>query len=167
MGNPSCIAAAQIRASRPAFAASALCAMCLALVGCGGSSLNRGANYYSEKRYIDAAQVFEHAEPELVAYDDAQRARYGLYRGATLLELGDMSEAERWLMFGHQLAAKNPRALSESERAALREALSSARARQASHAASPVNAAALDESSEAPAPAVRTPASVLPDSTRF
>jgi tetratricopeptide (TPR) repeat protein len=128
MGNPSCIAAAQIRASRPALTALALSAMCLALMGCGGSSLNRGANYYSERRYIDAAQVFEHAEPELVTYDDAQRARYGLYRGATLLELGDMGEAERWLMFGHQLAAEHPGALSDSERAALREALSSARA---------------------------------------
>jgi hypothetical protein len=129
--------------------------------------LNRGANYYIERRYIDAAQVFEHAEPELVAYDDAQRARYGLYRGATLLELGDMTEAERWLMFGHQLAAKNPGALSGTERTALREALSSARARKASQQASPLDSAALDAASDVPAPPVRAPASILPDSTRF
>jgi tetratricopeptide (TPR) repeat protein len=167
MGNPSCIAAAQLRASRPASAALALCAMCLALVGCGGSSLNRGANYYSERRYIDAAQVFEHAEPELGGYDDAQRARYGLYRGATLLELGDMAEAERWLLFGHQLAAKNPGALSGSERAELREALSLARARQASREAGPLDAAALTPASDAPAPANSIPVVALPDSTRF
>lgn len=167
MGNPSCIAAAQIRASRPALTALALCAMCLALVGCGGSSLNRGANYYSERRYIDAAQVFEHSEPELVAYDSAQRARYGLYRGATLLELGDMNEAERWLMFGYQLAAKNPEALSATERATLREAISSARARQASRERGLADPQSLVPASATPAPGDRTPASALPDSTRF
>lgn len=165
MANPSCIAAAQIRAPRPAFAALALCGMCLALAGCGGSSLNRGANYYSERRYIDAAQVFEHAEPELRSYEVAERARYGLYRGATLLELGDMSEAQHWLMFSHQLAAKDPGALSPSERAALREALSSARARQASRI--PANDAAFAPAGDRPVPQDRVPASALPDATRF
>jgi len=167
MGNPSCIARAQVRASQPASFAIALSAMCLALGGCGGSSLNRGANYYSEGRYIDAAQLFEHTEPELRSYDVAQRARYGLYRGATLLQLGDMNEAQRWLLFGYQLAAKEPRALTSDERVTLREALSSARARQASsHDASPLDPVPLPSTSDAPAPAV-TPAGALPGATRF
>lgn len=136
--------------------------MCLALAGCGGSSLNRGANYYSERRYIDAAQVFEHAEPELRSYDLAERARYGLYRGATLLELGDTTEAERWLMFGYQLAAKNPQALDAIERTTLRDALSATRARQASHEVSP-----LEPASDEPVRADSTPRGAVPVSTSF
>ncbi len=172
MRNPSRFAVALVGSvapvgSRPSAAtALTLCAMCLALVGCGGSSLNRGANYYGERRYIDAAQVFEHAERELPAYDDAERARYGLYRGATLLELGDTNEAERWLLFGYQLATKSPGALTARERGVLREALSSARARQARHDASPMSPAPASVS-PAPTDSVPIPASAQPHSTRF
>jgi hypothetical protein len=128
--------------------------------------LNRGANYYSEGRYIDAAQLFEHTEPELRSYDVAQRARYGLYRGATLLQLGDTGEAQRWLLFSYQLAAREPGALSPSERVTLREALSSARARQASsHDVSPSDPLPLAPTSDS-APEV-TPASALPGGARF
>jgi tetratricopeptide (TPR) repeat protein len=93
--------------------------------------LNRGANYYSEGRYIDAAQLFEHTESALASYDPAERARYGLYRGATLLRLGDVAEAQRWLSYAAQMAARNRHALTASEAVSLREALSEAKPRHA------------------------------------
>ncbi len=68
-------------------------------------------------RYIDAAQVFEHTEAELGRYDDEERARYGFYRGATLLALGDPEDGRHWLEYGS--AAGSP--LSPAERSALIE----------------------------------------------
>jgi hypothetical protein len=131
-------------------------ALCLVLAGCGGSSLNRGANYYSEGHYIDAAQLFEHTESELASYDAGQRARYGLYRGATLLHLGDMAEAERWLAYGARIAARNPHALTSSESAALSDALSQAKARQALEQ-SPTPLGAVGEPPAALAPTASSP----------
>jgi hypothetical protein len=88
--------------------------------GCGGSAVSRGAEFYTQGRYIDAAQVFEHTEGDLRDYTEAERARYGLYRGATLLALGYAENARHWLNYGSALANES---LSESERSALFEVL--------------------------------------------
>jgi hypothetical protein len=77
---------------------------CVTLLGCGGSALNRGADFYMQGRYIDAAQVFEHTEPALASYDGKQRAQYGYYRGATLLALGYTDDARHWLSYGGSFA---------------------------------------------------------------
>jgi hypothetical protein len=93
--------------------ASVLSALCLALLGCGASALNRGADFYTQGRYIDAAQVFEHTEADLAGYDGAERARYGYYRGATLLALGYTDDARHWLSYGGAFAVTS---LSAGER---------------------------------------------------
>ncbi len=95
---------------------------CLTLFNCAGSTLQRGAEFYAQRRYIDAAQVFEYSEAELARYDGVQRAHYGLYRGATLLALGDMDDARHWLEYGESFASVS---LSAAERRALIEALMS------------------------------------------
>jgi hypothetical protein len=66
--------------------------------------LSRGAEFYTQKRYIDAAQLFEHHERELASYDNGDKARYGVYRGLTLLALGDEAAGQRWLRYGTTLA---------------------------------------------------------------
>ena len=71
--------------------------MSSALLGGCASSVQRGAEFYMQRRYIDAAQVFEHTEPQLSAWEDAERAEYALYRGATFLALGNREEARLWL----------------------------------------------------------------------
>ena len=67
--------------------------------GCAGSCVNRGAELYEQRRYIDAAQVFEHNERHLADYDVEERIRYALYRSATLSALGDRIAAERWASY--------------------------------------------------------------------
>jgi hypothetical protein len=105
--------------------AGVVVSMCIALCGCGEAALNRGADFYMQQRYIDAAQVFEHAERSLTNYGADDRARYGLYRGATLFALGDTDRARHWLTYSAESVTSS---LSTSERLALIEAfLSSAR----------------------------------------
>jgi hypothetical protein len=109
-----------------AWFAAALCTVCLA--GCG-SAVNRGAEFYAHGRYIDAAQVFEHTEGSLQSYSEAERARYGLYRGATLLALGYANDARHWFNYGSALAQHS---LEEGERSALFDALLPAHVRPGS-----------------------------------
>jgi hypothetical protein len=72
----------------------------LAQGACASSALHRGAELYVEQRYIDADQVFEQTESQLASYAADERAQYGLYRGATLVALGDHERARRWLAYG-------------------------------------------------------------------
>lgn len=100
-----------------AWCTAALCTVCF---GACGSAVSRGAEFYTQGRYIDAAQVFEHTEHELSSYSEAERARYALYRGATLLALGYEDDARHWLNYGSALALES---LEEGERSALFDAL--------------------------------------------
>jgi hypothetical protein len=113
--------------------------LCAIIGGCAASPVNRGADFYTQKRYIDAAQAFEHCEPQLQQYDEAEQARYGLYRGATLLALGDVADAERWLSYGATVAN---RSLSPSERDELVRGLVSATPLAAGLSVLPANAKA-------------------------
>jgi hypothetical protein len=103
--------------------AAASFSVLFALCGCGGSAVSRGAEYYSEGRYIDAAQVFEHGESHLAQYGAPEQAQYALYRGSTLLALGDLEQARHWLHYGSAIVARHGDALTERERAALAKAL--------------------------------------------
>jgi hypothetical protein len=77
--------------------ATLLLASTALLSGCVASSVQRGAEFYMQRRYIDAAQVFEHSERQLQELEDAERAEYSLYRGATFLALGNRDGARQWL----------------------------------------------------------------------
>ena len=84
----------------------------------------RGADLYAGGRYIEAAEVFERTEPRLANTSTSDRARYGLYRGATLLALGDTSRAEAWLSFSLRITHQDPGVLSREENEMLTRALS-------------------------------------------
>ncbi|MFO7181604.1 MAG: hypothetical protein DIU78_023080 [Pseudomonadota bacterium] len=94
-----------------------------ATCGCGAQYVARGAELYSSGEYIEAAEVFERTESRLSDSSASERARYGLYRGATLLALGDVRRAGRWLGYSEELARAKPTLLSEEERVMLRRAL--------------------------------------------
>jgi hypothetical protein len=135
---------------------AALCAVCF---GACGSAVSRGAEFYAQGRYIDAAQSFEHTEHELSSYSEAERARYGLYRGATLLALGYANDARHWLNYGSALALNS---LEEEERSALFDTLLPAHAR-------PRPAALPEETPRRKAVSARVAArhpSLAPDTTR-
>jgi len=93
------------------------------LTACGAHYVTRGADLYAGGHYIEAAEVFERTERRLERSTPAERARYGLYRGATLLALGDARRAEHWLRYSHGIALSETRALSAEERVMLGRAL--------------------------------------------
>ncbi|HEU4579297.1 MAG TPA: hypothetical protein VFS67_13625 [Polyangiaceae bacterium] len=86
--------------------------------------VSRGSDLYYQGRYIEAAQVLEQTEYRLErSQEPDQHAEYGLYRGATLLRLGDLDGAQRWLEYAQHWEQRHPGALRDDERDLLEERL--------------------------------------------
>lgn len=77
--------------------------------------VNRGGELYYQGRYVEAAHVLEKSEPRLSEASRQERAAYGLFRGATLLRLGDLAGASHWLEYARELSAEAA-ALSDEQR---------------------------------------------------
>jgi tetratricopeptide (TPR) repeat protein len=106
---------------RPARALSlvkGMVALTVLLAACGGS-VRRGATLYSDGRYIEAAEVFERTERQLNEMSPRERAEYGVYRGMTLLVLGDLRHAHRWLTYAYQVEQYAPGSLGSDRRSLL------------------------------------------------
>lgn len=97
--------------------------MALLVSACGGQFISRGADLYADGRYVDAAEVFEQTEPRLRDSSPTERARFGLYRGATYLKLGDALHAAQWLGYSRSIVKSEPSALDADERAMLEGSL--------------------------------------------
>lgn len=96
------------------------CALVVALgVTACESYVRRGSTLYADGRYIEAAEVFERTENRLGDATDRERAEYGLYRGMTLLVLGDLKNARRWLSYAYEIERRNPGTLRADRRALL------------------------------------------------
>jgi tetratricopeptide (TPR) repeat protein len=93
----------------------------LAAVACAAQA-SRGTALYAEGRYVEAAEVFERTENRLSESAPDEKAEYGLYRGLTFLELGDLTRARDWLAFARQVEARSAGALDGDEQAALERA---------------------------------------------
>ncbi len=107
---------ANVRRSRlGASALTLLASAVLALSACGGHYVARGAELYEDGRYVDAAEVFERTEERLAQSPSDERARFGLYRGATYLKLGDAVHAARWLGYARSVVTSDPSALDSGE----------------------------------------------------
>ena len=105
--------------------------------GCASRYVTRGADLYAGGHYIEAAEVFERTEARLPGASTADRARYGLYRGATLLALGDTLRAGNWLSYTLEIIRNDPGALSDEENTMLRRALALASAPRTVRPATP------------------------------
>ena len=92
-----------------------LAALLLLTAACGGNYVSRGSDLYSEGRFIEAAEVFERTEARLESSSSSEQARFGLYRGATFLKLGDLQHASRWLGYARTVLKRNPEALSQND----------------------------------------------------
>ncbi len=103
---------------------ASLLSLVLAAAGCASNYVSRGADLYAGGRYVEAAEVFERTELRLTNTSVGDRARYGLYRGATLLALGDTLRAQTWLGYSANVVREVPAALSVEEREMLTRALS-------------------------------------------
>lgn len=71
---------------------------------------------YRQQHYIEAEDVFDRSEPQLEAQSLEERARYGLYRGLTLLALGDVERAQQWLGYTTDLQRRQPTVLTSGDR---------------------------------------------------
>lgn len=93
---------------------------CAVLCGsaCASNYVQRGTNLYADGNYIEAAEVFERTENRLPNLDASEQARYGLYRGLTLLVLGDLRGAHHWFSYARDVERKHPGSLGH-ERIAL------------------------------------------------
>jgi hypothetical protein len=87
----------------------------LGAAGCS-SYVKRGGALYAEGRYVEAAEVFEHTESQLGRASTREKAEYGTYRGLTLLVLGDLPNAHRWLGYAYQLEQRYPGSLRSRQR---------------------------------------------------
>jgi tetratricopeptide (TPR) repeat protein len=83
------------------------------------SYVKRGSALYAEGRYVEAAEVFERTEHRLRDSSPRECAEYGLYRGLTLLVLGDLRNAHRWLTYAYQVERVCPGSLRGNGRALL------------------------------------------------
>ncbi len=81
------------------------------LLSACGSYVRRGSDLYTERRYVEAAEVFERTEPRLQESTAREKAEYGLYRGLTMLVLDDLPNAQRWLSFAYEIEQRHPGSL--------------------------------------------------------
>ncbi len=95
---------------------SLLACAVLALCSCSSGYVKRGVALYAEGRYIEAADVFEKTEYMLEDSDERDRAEYAAYRGLTLLGLGDLRQAQRWMAYAYQVEKSHPGSLRAVER---------------------------------------------------
>lgn len=85
--------------------------------------VGRAKTAYEDGRYLEVAEALARREPELDRLPNSQRARYGLYRGLALIQLGDPEEGRRWLHYARDLELSEA-TLSERQRQQLSAGLS-------------------------------------------
>lgn len=154
--------------SRTARAASAFGAgVALLILGACAARSQRGCSLYQEGRYIEAAEAFEQTQYRLASSDAEQRAEYGLYRGLTYLELGDLARAREWLAYAFQIGRQSSGALDREERAELDRAWTELDARSRQQGVPPPpSAVAASAGPESPGALPNGQRSVVPAQSR-
>jgi hypothetical protein len=105
------------------FRALSLASFLLLVGACGSHFVARGSALYDDGHYVEAADVFEQTEARLASCSSEERARFGLYRGATFLKLGDVEHAARWLGYARAIERSQPGALDGNDSALLDSSL--------------------------------------------
>jgi len=95
----------------------------LLVTACGSHYVSRGSALYADGRYVEAAEVFERTEARLSSSSDSERARFGVYRGATFLKLGDVAHAARWLGYARSIVKRDEGALDDDDLTLLDDSL--------------------------------------------
>jgi hypothetical protein len=94
-------------------------ALLLLTSACAAHYVTHGTSLYEDGRYVEAAEVFERTEDRLAQSSSSERARFGLYRGATFLKLGDVAHAARWLGYARSIVKSDPDSLNGDDTALL------------------------------------------------
>jgi tetratricopeptide (TPR) repeat protein len=95
------------RALRSLALAAMLCGSGL-ILGCVELSyVGKAEMAYDDGRYFEAAELLAAREEDMRDLPVFKRARYGVYRGLSLLRLGEYESAEEWLRYAHELDAEH------------------------------------------------------------
>jgi len=86
--------------------------------------VRRAESAYDGGRYLEVAEDLAAHEQELSQLPPAHRAQYGVYRGLSLLELGEIEDAQRWLRYSAQVEQQAPGSLAPYQRMQLDRGLS-------------------------------------------
>lgn len=89
--------------------------------GCG-SYLGSAQRAYQEGRYLEVAENLGDHEAEVTNLEPSKQANYGLYRGLSLMKLGDHEAAGHWLDFAADVEKQRPGSLLPKQRQELDEA---------------------------------------------
>jgi len=79
----------------------------LDLVGCS-FYVGRAEDAYTDGRYLEVAESLAQNEDNVVSLPKGQQARYGVYRGMALLQLGDYEGAQVWLNYAKAIEQTQP-----------------------------------------------------------
>ncbi len=93
--------------------------------GCAGP-LARAEAQFADGMYPDAERSLRSLEAESRAWSDPSRAEYALYRGLTLLALGDRERGARWLREARAIDVAHPGSLRPADARRLETSLESA-----------------------------------------
>ena len=81
-----------------AFAGALVASACAEL-----SYVGKAEMAYDEGRYFEVAESLAAREGDMRTLPAWKRARYGVYRGLSLLKLGEYESAEEWLRYAQKL----------------------------------------------------------------
>ena len=96
--------------------------MSLALPGCA-TFLGRGKRDYAQGLYLQASEEFAQHEEDVPYLSPSAQVDYGLYRGLSLMNLGDARGAHRWLAFANQVEKDNPGSMRPAQRLEIERAI--------------------------------------------
>jgi hypothetical protein len=93
---------------------------CLATVGLGAGGcthrVEQAESAYRDGRYLEAAEDLAEQEGQLEQLSLSDRAQYGLYRGLSLLKLGEIDGAQHWLQYSADVERTAPGSLAPYQR---------------------------------------------------
>jgi hypothetical protein len=93
--------------------------------------VRRAESAYESGRYLEAAEDLAAHEQEVEQLPPAHRAQYGVYRGLSLLELGELEDAQRWLRYSATVEELAPGSLAPYQRMQLDRGLARIKKRSA------------------------------------
>jgi hypothetical protein len=90
----------------------------VSLSGCA-NYIGRAKKAYVQGRYLEVSEDLARHEPDLPFLAPAKQIDYGVYRGLSLIMLGDYPSAHRWLAFANDVEREYPGTMLPEQRLAI------------------------------------------------
>lgn len=79
----------------------------------------RAKRAYEDGRFLEASEKLADREPDVGELSPRKQADYGIYRGLSLMMLGDARGAQQWLTFAYEVERLHPGTIEPEQRAVL------------------------------------------------